>query len=72
MARSKVRNTARGQFVLLPEAVALPRHVRTVEIIKLGRSRLIVPVNAGWDAFFASPRASEDFMSKRLQPKLDR
>ena len=53
----------------LPKAVAFPDHVREVEIIQLGQSRLIVPVGLRWDDFFRDgPSVSEDFMQDREQP----
>jgi antitoxin VapB len=59
----------RSQAVRLPKAVAFPDDVHQVEIIKLGRSRLITPVGKRWDDWFEnSPRVSEDFMNERQQP----
>jgi antitoxin VapB len=55
--------------VRLPKAVAFPEGVHQVEIIRLGNSRLIVPVGRRWDEFFENgPRASDDFMRERDQP----
>jgi antitoxin VapB len=48
--------------------VALPESVRQVEIVKVGRSRLISPAGHSWDEFFEAPRVSEDFMTERDQP----
>ena len=68
MARSTVFVSNRSQAVRLPKAVAFPDGVHQVEIIKLGNSRLIVPVGRRWDEFFESgPLASDDFMSERDQ-----
>jgi antitoxin VapB len=68
VARSTVFTTNRSQTVRLPKSVALPQSVRQVEITKVGRSRLISPVNHSWDAFFDGPMPSEGFMSERRQP----
>jgi len=69
MARSTVFVSNRSQAVRLPKAVAFPEGVHQVEIIKLGNSRLIVPIGRRWDEFFESgPRVSDDFMSERDQP----
>jgi antitoxin VapB len=68
MAKSTVFTSNRSQAVLLPKAVAFPEGVHQVEIIKLGRSRLITPVGQRWDDFFLrESRASEDFMTERDQ-----
>ncbi len=55
--------------VRLPKAVAFPEGVHQVDILKIGRSRVIVPQGKRWDDLFLSgPRVSEDFMSEREQP----
>jgi antitoxin VapB len=42
--------------------------VHQVDILKIGRSRMIVPQGKRWDDLFASgPRASADFMPEREQ-----
>ncbi len=70
MTRSTVFITNRSQAVRLPKPVAFPAGVHQVEIVKIGRSRLISPVGKRWDDLFLNgPRASADFMSERLQPK---
>jgi antitoxin VapB len=68
MARSTVFTSNRSQAVRLPKALAFPADVHQVEIIKLGRSRVISPAGKLWDEFFDGPRASEDFMPERQQP----
>ena len=50
---------------------ALPEGVRQVEIVKVGRSRLISPAGQSWDEFFDGPEASDDFMRQREQPEVD-
>lgn len=73
MTRSTVFTTNRSQAVRLPKAVAFPDEVHQVEIIKIGQSRLVCPVGMRWDDLFASgPRASDDFMSEREQPALEK
>jgi antitoxin VapB len=43
--------------------------VHEVDIVKIGRSRVIVPKGGRWDDLFQSgPKASEDFMSEREPP----
>ena len=69
MAHSTIFKTNRSQAVRLPKAVAFPDHVGEVEIIKLGQSRLIVPVELCSDDFFRNgPSVSEDFMQDREHP----
>jgi antitoxin VapB len=63
MASSTLFNSNGSQAVRLPEAVAFPEDVRQVDILKIGRSRLILPKGERWDDLFQrGPRASEDFM----------
>jgi len=69
MTRSTVFTSNRSQAVRLPKAVAFPGDVHQVDIIKIGRSRLIVPQGKRWDdLFLIGPRVNEDFMSEREQP----
>ncbi len=72
MTRSTVFLSNRSQAVRLPKPVAFPEGVHQVEVIKLGHSRLISPVGHRWDDLFESgPKASDDFMVDRDQPKAE-
>ena len=72
MASSTVFTSNRSQVVRLPDAVAFPAGVHRVDILKIGRSRLIVPQGSRWDDLFQSgPRASDDFMTERKQPQAE-
>jgi len=68
MTRSTVFTTNRSQAVRLPKPVALPDNVHQVEIVKIGRSRLITPADQSWDSFFDGQKVSDDFMAEREQP----
>jgi antitoxin VapB len=69
MTSSTVFTTNRSQAVRLPKAVAFPEGVHEVDILKIGRSRVIVPKGRRWDDLFQrGPKASEDFISEREQP----
>ena len=69
MANSTVFTSNRSQAIRLPKAVAFPEDVHRVDILKIGRSRLVVPQGRRWDDLFHNgPRASDDFMSEREQP----
>lgn len=72
VTRSTVFKSNRSQAVRLPKPVAFPEGVRQVEIIKIGKSRLVSPVGKRWDDLFSrGPRASMDFMKERPQPTAD-
>jgi antitoxin VapB len=72
MTSSTVFTSNRSQAVRLPKAVAFPEDVHQVDILKIGRSRVIVPQGRRWeDLFVHGPRASEDFLTERLQPALE-
>ena len=45
----------RSQAVRLPKGVAFSEGVRAVAILRDGVRRVIVPADATWDDFFASP-----------------
>ncbi|EJI85162.1 putative post-segregational killing toxin [Alishewanella aestuarii B11] len=58
----------KSQAIRLPKAVALPDDVSRVEVVVLGRSRLITPAGESWQSWFDGPTVSEDFMQQREQP----
>jgi antitoxin VapB len=69
MTSSKVFTSNRSQAVRLPKDVAFPEDVHRVDILKIGRSRVIVPQGKRWDDLFQNgPRASGDFTAEREQP----
>jgi len=69
---AKLFQNGRSQAVRLPKAVAFPEGVHQVDILKIGRSRLIVPQGKRWDDLFPNgPRASDDFMAEREQPQVE-
>ena len=69
MASSTVFTSNRSQAVRLPKAVAFPDDVHQVDILKIGRSRVIVPKGKRWDDWFLNgPHVSDDFMIDREQP----
>lgn len=72
MASSTVFTSNRSQAVRLPKAVAFPDDVHQVDILKIGRSRVIVPKGKRWDDWFLSgPHVSDDFMMDREQPAVE-
>lgn len=58
----------KSQAIRLPKAVALPDDVTRVEVVVLGRSRLITPAGESWQSWFDGPTVSDDFMQQREQP----
>ena len=68
MENASVFKSNTSQAVRLPKRVALPESVKRVDIISLGRARLIVPEGEGWDSWFEGEGATDDFMIQRNQP----
>ena len=58
----------RSQAVRLPKAVAMPGDVKRVEVIAIGRTRVITPVGESWDSWFDGDSVTSDFMDDRDQP----
>ena len=58
----------RSQAVRLPKAVALPENVKRVEVIAVGRTRIITPAGETWDEWFDGHNVSAGFMDNREQP----
>ena len=68
MEQASVFKSNKSQAVRLPKPVALPETVTKVDIIPLGRARLIVPAGEGWQTWFDGEGVSADFMPSREQP----
>ena len=68
MENASVFKSNTSQAVRLPKRVALPDSVKRVDIISLGRARLIVPEGEGWDSWFDGEGATDDFMIQRNRP----
>jgi len=69
MERASIFKSNKSQAVRLPKAVALPDSVKQVDIVKLGRARLITPAGEAWDSWFEGEGVTDDFMTDREQPE---
>lgn len=58
----------RSQAIRLPKAVALPEDVKRVDIVAVGRTRIIAPAGEAWDSWFDGEPVTTDFMTEREQP----
>ncbi|MEE9354414.1 MAG: type II toxin-antitoxin system VapB family antitoxin [Methylococcaceae bacterium] len=67
MVQTKVFKSNQSQAVRLPKAVAFPEDVKDVEIVVVGNSRIVAPINQSWDSWFDSSPVSDDFMIDREQ-----
>lgn len=70
MEQGAVFQSNRSQAIRLPKAVALPDDVKRVDIVALGRTRIIAPAGEVWDSWFEGTSVTSDFMSDRGQPAL--
>jgi antitoxin VapB len=61
----------RTQAVRLPADTRFPESVKKVVVRVVGNERILTPIDATWDSFFAGDGASEDFMLERDQPSQD-
>ncbi|MFI8373522.1 type II toxin-antitoxin system VapB family antitoxin [Pseudomonas helleri] len=68
MEQGSVFLSNRSQAVRLPKAAALPDDVKRVDIIAVGRARIITPAGESWDSWFQGEGVTEDFMADREQP----
>ena len=55
MSRTTLLNTNTSQAVRLNKDVAFPKGVREATVPRDGPRRVVVPSDAAWDDFFASP-----------------
>lgn len=69
METGSVFKSNRSQAIRMPKAVALPDDVTRVDIVAIGRTRIITPAGESWDSWFdEDDRVSADFMNERDQP----
>ncbi len=68
MERVSIFKSNKSQAMRFPKPVALPESVKKVDIIPLGRARLVVPAGEGWDSWFDGEGVTDDFMAQRDQP----
>ena len=75
MKQCSVIQTEHGQAVVLPEAVAFPEHVLQVDVVALGRTRIITPAGEtwesweSWESWFAGAGVTADALADRGQPE---
>lgn len=67
MEKTTVFKSNRSQAVRLPKAVALPEDVKHVDIVAVGRTRIITPAGESWDSWFDGESVTSDFMAAREQ-----
>jgi antitoxin VapB len=68
MEQGAVFQSNRSQAIRMPKAVALPDDVKRVDIVAVGRTRIIAPAGEVWDSWFEGATVTSDFMSERDQP----
>jgi antitoxin VapB len=69
MEQGAVFQSNRSQAVRLPKAVALPDGVKRVDVIAVGRTRILTPSGESWDSWFDAEGVTADFMTQREQPE---
>ena len=68
MEKASVFKSNKSQAVRLPKSVALPEDVKRVDVVAIGKTRIITPEGTSWDEWFAGEAVSDDFMVERDQP----
>lgn len=68
MEKASVFKSNKSQAVRLPKSVALPEDVKRVDVVAIGKTRIITPEGTSWDEWFAGEAISDDFMVEREQP----
>lgn len=68
MEQGAIFKSNRSQAVRLPKSVALPDDVKRVDVVAIGRTRILTPAGESWDSWFDGEEVSTDFMSARDQP----
>jgi antitoxin VapB len=61
MKQVAVFNSKCGQTVRLSKSVALPDNVTHVDIVVVGRTRILIPTSEAWSSWFDESGLSSDF-----------
>lgn len=69
MERGSVFMTNRTQAVRLPKSMRLPEGVTTVDILRRGRTWVMIPSHLSWAEWFENDTATDDFLLDRGQPE---
>ncbi|MEY2340559.1 type II toxin-antitoxin system VapB family antitoxin [Acidithiobacillus sp. IBUN Pt1247-S3] len=67
MEQATVFQINRSQAVRLPKAIAFPADVKRVDVLAIGRMRILMPAGESWDSWFDGAGVSDDFMEIREQ-----
>ena len=67
MEQGVVFKSNRSQAIRLPKSVALPDDLKRVDVVAVGRVRIITPAGESWESWFDGESVSADFMSGRSQ-----
>lgn len=68
MDQGAVFKSNRSQAIRLPKSVAFPESITRVDVVAIGRTRIISPAGETWDSWFDDECVSPDFMASREQP----
>jgi antitoxin VapB len=68
MERASIFKSNKSQALRLPKPVAYPDDVKQVDIVIIGRARIITPAGEAWDSWFDGEGVSSDFMTSREEP----
>ncbi|WP_437559170.1 type II toxin-antitoxin system VapB family antitoxin [Acidithiobacillus sulfuriphilus] len=68
MEQASIFQINRSQAVRLPKSVALPADVKRVDVVAIGRMRILTPAGESWDGWFDGEGVTADFMTERGQP----
>ncbi len=68
MHKASVFKNNTNQAIRLPKSLSFPEGIKTVDVIAVGRARVIVPSKDSWDHWFEQLEAVPDFMADREQP----
>ena len=68
MEQATVFQINRSQAVRLPKSIAFPADVKRVDVVAMGRVRILIPAGESWESWFDGEGVSADFMESREQP----
>ena len=69
MEKASIFTSNRNQAIRLPKSASLPGHIKRVDVVVIGNTRIISPEGESWDVWFDSPdKVTDDCFNDRDQP----
>ncbi|TCP96950.1 antitoxin VapB [Cricetibacter osteomyelitidis] len=69
MQKASIFKNNRNQAIRLPQSAAFPEHIKQVEVVCIGNTRILTPIGERWQTWAKMPsQLTDDCFMEREQP----